>query len=218
MSRFITGTQGAKALGVFFMLITVAMLTACATRPIVTDQQRSQAWKVHQQTLVGLEHWSFSARLAVKDKVEDSWSASLRWQQGGDSYDIRLSGAFGQGAVRLFGHTGYAVIETADHAALTATSAELLMEEQLGWSVPVRGLKYWLVGLPEPSLITRQRLDAFGRLSELEQSGWQVRYSNYQRVDGLELPRKLELENARLRARLVIDRWQLEEKAPDDAV
>ena len=218
MSQFSIDTQGIKPLGVFFVLIIVAMLSACATRPVVTDQERAQAWKARQQALAGLEHWSFSARLAVKDKVDESWSASLRWQQGGSSYDIRLSGAFGQGAVRLFGHTGYAVIETADHAALTASSAELLMEEQLGWSVPVQGLKYWLVGLPEPSMITRHALDEYGRLSELEQSGWQIRYSSYQRVDGLELPRMLELENARLRVRLVIDRWQLEKQAAGNAV
>ena len=218
MSRYRMCTQGARTLGVFFVLMIVVMLSACATRPVVSDQERAQAWKLRQQALAGLDHWSFSGRLAVKDKVEDSWSASLRWQQGGGSYDIRLAGAFGQGAARLFGHQGYAVIETADHAALTASSAELLMEEQLGWSVPVQGLKYWLVGLPEPSLITRYALDESGRLSELEQSGWQIRYSSYQRVNGVELPRLLELENTRLRARLVIDRWTMDKKAAGNAV
>lgn len=218
MSQYRICTQGARTLGVFFVLAIVLMLSACATRPVVSDQERAQAWKLRQQALAGLEDWSFSGRLAVKDKIEDSWSASLRWQQSGGSYDIRLSGAFGQGAARLFGHQGYAVIETADHAALTASSAELLMEEQLGWSVPVQGLKYWLVGLPEPSLITRHVLDESGRLSELDQAGWQIRYSSYQRVNGVELPRLLELENTRLRARLVIDRWQMEKKAADNAV
>ncbi len=110
------------------------------------------------------------------------------------------------------------MIETSGHAALSASSVELLMEEQLGWSVPVQGFRYWLIGSPAPGVIDRYSLDEAGRLAELEQSGWQIRYLSYQAVDGLDLPRKLELENPRLRIRLVIDEWQLSRGEPDDVV
>ena len=211
MFRSIPLTRGRQALGVFFMVSSIVNLSGCATHPI---EEPTLSWKARQQTLIYLDHWSFSGRLAVKDKEQQSWSASLRWQQQGNSYDIHLSGAFGQGAARLFGHEGYAVIETTEQAALTASSAELLMQEQLGWSVPVQGLKYWLIGSPEPGMAEHLAFDAFGRLSELEQSGWQIRYSSYTRVEGIDLPRKLELENPRLRVRLVIDAWQLEHEVP----
>ncbi len=209
MPRITLHPQGRQALGIFLFAVSVLFLSACATRPVATLQEQELSWQTRQHALAQLDNWSFKGRLAVKDKVQDSWSASLRWQQEDDSYDIHLSGAFGQGAARLFGHEGYAVIETSQHAALTATSAELLMQEQLGWSVPVQGFKYWLVGSPEPGMIDRHSIDEFGRLSELEQSGWQMRYRSYTIVNGIELPRKLELENERLRVRLVIDSWQI---------
>ena len=201
-------TRSREALGVFFVGAVLFGLSGCATAPRV-DSIPQLDWSERQQQLAQLQRWSFSGRLAIKDANDESWSASLRWQQDGDSYDIQLSGAFGQGAARLSGHDGYAVIEMAEHSALTANSAEALMQQQLGWSMPVQGLKYWLLGMPVPGSVGQTAFNEVGRLQSLRQSGWQVRYRDYLDVDGLELPRKLELENPRLRARLVIDRWQL---------
>ncbi|ALP54382.1 hypothetical protein Tel_15185 [Candidatus Tenderia electrophaga] len=215
-------TRCPRALGVFFVLLSGLLLSACATRPAISPpvsiEQRAAEWQAQRRALAQLERWSFSGRVAVKDKQSDSWSAALAWQQRGDSYDIRLSGAFGRQAARLFGRPGYAVIETGAQAALSASSVEMLMQEQLGWSVPVQGFKHWLVGAPAPGMIDRYALDAAGRLAELQQSGWQIRYSRYQRVADLDLPRKLELENPRLRIRLVIDDWDLARGDADDVV
>ena len=208
MSQCLSVAQGRKVLGVFFASLLLVGLSGCATAPQVGLMPQFE-WPERQQQLAALQHWSFSGRLAIKDANNESWSASLRWQQDGDSYDIQLSGAFGQGAARLFGRDGYAVIEMAEHSALTADSAEALMQQQLGWHMPVQGLKYWLLGMPEPDSISQSAFNEVGRLESLQQFGWQVRYRDYLDVDGVELPRKLELENPRLRARLVIDRWQL---------
>ena len=204
----LSGTWCRKLLAVLFASLVLLGVGGCATAPALSSAPQL-AWSERQQQLLQLQRWSFSGRLAVKDANNESWSASLRWQQDGDRYDIQLSGAFGQGAARLFGHEGHAVIEMPKHSALTAESAEALMQQQLGWYMPVQGLKYWLRGTPEPGLISQQGFNEAGRLQLLQQSGWQVTYSDYLDVDGLELPRKLALENPRLRARLVIDRWQL---------
>lgn len=222
MQRTIRHTRGGATLGVFFVLSLAALLSACATRPVVSPalspQQRAAAWQAHQQALAGLERWAFEGRVAVKDTQQESWSASLRWRQRGDGFDIRLAGPFGQGAAQLSGKPGYAVIETSEHAALSASSAEALMQEQLGWAVPVQGFRHWLIGLPAPGVVGRHALDGAGRLSELEQDGWQIHYDRYQEVDGLVLPRKMTLENARLRVRLVIDDWAVSAAEADDVV
>ncbi len=186
------------------------LLLGCASHSPQPVSSGLYAGQLHQQQLERLQHWSFKGRLAVK-QPGDSWSASLRWQQALERYDIRLSGAFGLGAARLFGHEGHAAIESKGQTALTATSVELLMQEQLGWSVPVEGLRYWLLGSPGPGLVPHQEIDGLGRLVELEQAGWQVRYQSYMNVNGIALPRKLELQNEQLRARLVIDSWLFDE-------
>ncbi len=213
MLKCLSPTRGRKTLGVFFAGLILFGLSGCATAPRVGLMPQFD-WSERHQQLAQLQRWSFSGRLAVKDANNESWSASLRWQQDGDSYDIQLSGAFGQGAARLFGYDGYAVIEMAKHSALTASSAEALMQQQLGWYMPVQGLKYWLLGMPEPGSVSQQVFNEVGRLQSLQQSGWRVTYRDYLDVEGFELPRKLVLENSRLRARLVIDRWQLPVTGP----
>jgi len=213
MSKCLSVARGRKALGVFFVGLLLFGLSGCATAPQLSLVPQFD-WSERQQQLAHIQRWSFSGRVAIKGANNESWSASLRWQQDGDSYDIQLSGAFGQGAARLFGYDGYAVIEMAEHSALTANSAEALMQQQLGWYMPVQGLKYWLLGMPEPDSVSQHTFNEVGRLRSLQQSGWRVSYRDYLNVGGLELPRKLELENSRLRARLVIDGWQLPVSEP----
>lgn len=196
------------------VLVCLAMaLAACGTvpekPPVVPDMV---AWQLHQQRLEQLDDWSFNGRIAVRDLQNEGWNASLHWQQQGDHYDIQLSGALGQGAARIHGNGGSAVMEAAGEAPRVAPNPEALMQEQLGWHVPVRGLKYWLTGRPGPDAFDVQVVDGLGRLSRLEQDGWEVVYNRYEPVDGVALPRKLELSNPHLRVRLVIDQWSLDKK------
>jgi outer membrane lipoprotein LolB len=188
-------------------------LTACGSVPEkISDMPDMVAWQLHQQQLEQLDDWSFNGRIAVRDAQDEGWSASLRWQQQGDHYDIQLSGALGQGAARIHGNGGSAVMEAAGEAPRIAPNPEALMQEQLGWHVPVRGLKFWLTGRPGPDAFDVQVVDGLGRLSRLEQDGWEVIYSRYEQVNGVELPRKLEMSNRQLRVRLVIDQWSLDKR------
>lgn len=210
---FIPPSTRGRALGAFVVLL--ALLSGCATRPPVPEAARAADWQAHRQALEALGHWAFAGRVAVRDSQHQSWNGAVDWSQRADRFDIRFSGPFGQGGARLSGQSDYAVIETREHSALSASSPEALMEEQLGWSVPLQGFRHWLVGAPAPGLIESYVLDEAGRLARLDQSGWQIRYRDYRNVDGLYLPRKLELENPRLRVRLVIDEWRLHGGAND---
>ena len=185
-------------------------LAACGTLPEkIPTVPDMVAWQLHQQRLEQLVDWSFNGRIAVRDSQNDGWSASLRWQQQGDHFDIRLSGALGQGAVRIHGDATLAIMESPDQPPRFAANPEALMDEALGWHVPVGGLKYWLTGRPEPRPLELQVVDGLGRLSQLQQVGWDVAYNRYTEVDALALPDKMEMSNPRLRVRLVIDQWAL---------
>lgn len=198
---------------VFSSLVAALLLSACSSVPEKPAAPPDMvAWQQHRQQLEQLADWSFNGRIAVRDRQDEGWSASLRWQQQGDHYDIKLSGALGQGAARIHGNGGAAVLEAAGEEPRVAPNPETLMQERLGWHVPVRGLKYWLTGRPGPEAVDLEVVDGAGHLSRLEQDGWEVIYNRYQEVDGVALPRKLEMNNPRLRVRLVIDRWSLDQK------
>lgn len=196
------------------VFIAVALgLSACATQPQKqTSAKKTAVWEIRQQQLSELNHWTFNGRVAVRDEHAEGWNASLSWRQLDQNYDIRLSGTLGQGGVRLHGDNNQAVIEAADQTPQSAASPEALMHAQLGWHVPVEGMKYWLMGRPKPQPGTddySETLDHLGRLSHLQQDGWNITYKRYARINGVELPRKLELKNQHLRVRLVIDSWRL---------
>jgi outer membrane lipoprotein LolB len=91
---------------------------------------------------------------------------------------------------------------------LTAQDAESLLYEQLGWHMPLAGLHYWVRGLPQPDAPFTKALDEQGRLVSLHQAGWDIRFPSYVQVAGVDLPRKVFLENHPLSVRLVIQSWE----------
>lgn len=101
-------------------------------------------------------------------------------------------------------------MQDAEGQTLYAEDAETLLQNYLGWQVPVSGLHYWIRGLPSPQTIVQTMLlDEQSRLSELTQAGWRVSYKRYQTHKGLQLPAKMELLNASLKVKLVIRQWEL---------
>ncbi len=190
------------------MLVVALGLSACAGHPNKPTLKQLDTWQLRQQQLSELNQWAFNGRVAVRDAQAEGWSASLSWKQKDEHYDIKLAGALGQGGVRIHGDGGQAVMDAADQPSQRAENPEALMQAQLGWHVPVGSFKYWLKGQPAPQVFERE-LDHLGRLARLQQDGWKIIYKRYARVNGVELPRKLEMSNHRLRVRLVIDQWRL---------
>lgn len=90
-----------------------------------------------------------------------------------------------------------------------AADLHTLTAAVLGWDLPLDGLPYWVRGLPWPQADTgAAQRDAAGRLSRLEQAGWQVSYLAWSGSSPDALPAKLDLQGERLRLRLVVDRWE----------
>ena len=73
---------------------------------------------------------------------------------------------------------------------------EALMREEFGWKMPVEALAYWVRGVPVPQHSHETlELDADGRLSFLDQRGWQLEIASYRDQDGLQLPARLSLRS-----------------------
>jgi len=141
--------------------------------------------------------------------AQESWTAGLTWRQDRDNYLLRLSGPLGQGLMELRGSPGLVEMRTSDDVVYRARTAEELMQTHAGWRVPLSGLRYWIIGLPDPQArVIDLELDPMGRLAELRQLGWHIRYQRYGEFDGVALPTRLTLENSQLRAKLVVRSWR----------
>lgn len=198
------------------LLATLALvLGACEAIPTQAPQTLAteQSWRVRQQVLSALGVWSLSGRIAIQTPAE-GWHAALTWEQQGEAYAIQLSSPLGQGALQLNGDPAHVILRTSAGED-SAQDPETLLERQLGWRLPVSGLRYWVLGLPDPNMpLEHQELDGQGRLIRIRQSGWDIEFRRYAAASRVDLPDKLFLNNANaephLEVRIAVERWELD--------
>lgn len=186
--------------------VLLLLLSACAavTPPLRSDG--GAAWQAHREALAAITSFSLEGRAASGGA--NPVKADLRWKQQADGrFDLRLAGPFGAGAVAIAG-TGQEVEIRSKDGVDTTNDPEAWLYARAGWTVPIRGLRWWALGLPAPDSPARAHFDAEGRLARLEQDGWTFLYLEYQDAQGLSLPRRVEAANAQITLKLIIDRWE----------
>lgn len=184
------------------------VLAGCSTLPPVTEQARLAAFANHQDLVSQLANWSLDGRAAIRT-ARDGGSVSVRWQQQGEHYRIDLIAPLGGGSVRLTGDVQGVRLLTSRGESAESSSARALLDRYTGYDLPVASLRYWLRGIQAPGPVSSRRLDRKGRLVSLVQQGWRIRYRDYGRFSGLEMPTDLELRREEVEVKLVVRSWKL---------
>ncbi|MCC6211385.1 MAG: outer membrane lipoprotein LolB [Burkholderiales bacterium] len=154
----------------------------------------------------GEVEFELSGRIAVRYR-DDAGSGNIAWRHGPRSDEMLLTTPFGQGIARLVREGDEITLTTQDGREYRAGDAESLTEQVLGFRLPLRGLADWVRGraaaapAPAPTL---QRVNAAGRLDELEQSGWLVEYQEYAGAN----PSRLRLTYPGLELRVAVSAWK----------
>ncbi|PRB80275.1 lipoprotein insertase outer membrane protein LolB [Pseudomonas sp. MYb185] len=198
------------SLRTLLLLVLALALSACSNlhqRETLEFGGDPAAWQAHRSAVTPLTDWTLQGKLGVRAPAE-SGSGTLFWLQQQDHYDIRLSGPLGRGATRIQGSDAGVTLEIAGQPPASASSAEALLEQQIGWRLPVEHLLWWVRGLPAPDSPSRLQLNPDSQLARLAQAGWTVEYSRYQLIDGLQLPQRLQLSGHDVLLTLVITRWE----------
>jgi outer membrane lipoprotein LolB len=148
-------------------------------------------------------------RVSVK-AGEESFSGGLVWRRDAITEELLLRTPLGQGVAELRGGPAGMELKNAEGRLYFAADADVLVQQALGLALPLRGLAWWVVGLPRPEAAYRAVPDADGHLGELEQDGWQIMFSRYESHNGQPLPGKLVARRGDdLEVRLVVDAWEL---------
>jgi outer membrane lipoprotein LolB len=193
-----------------FLFVLVAGMAGCADLAPVAPGGKfaDAAWDARLADLYRLRQWSIHGHLAIQAGGE-GWSATLQWDQDNQNYMLRFIAPLGQGTYQLSGDEVKATLLTADNKVYRATDVESLLQDNLGWNIPLHGLQYWVRGAPEPGITTDNLvLDDKGRMTDLQQSGWRINISKYEEFNGKELPSKLLMQNERFQLRLVVLGWK----------
>ena len=185
-----------------------------STQPIETQAPASvddphAVWNTRRAKLLDQQQWNVFGKLALRSN-DEGWTASLQWRQTGEAYRIRLTGPFGGGGLQIEGDSSGVEVRTADNQTYTADDPEQVLYEQLGWEIPLSGLRYWILGRVEPgNPVDDVFIDVAGRLLRFDQAGWHVKYHEYQDVDDFAMPRKASLERDGVKASVLLTRWEL---------
>lgn len=191
---------------ILLLVIAFSLLTGCAS--LGTSTAPTQNWQQRSAQLAALQSWTVNGAISIQEE-EKAQSASLTWQQQRDHYHVSLFGPLGFGRVEIDGMPGNITLTASNKPAMTAASPEELMEQQLGWQLPMTHLQLWARGLPVPGVPAKTTFDRQGRLVRLEQEGWEIDYLSYTQVGELELPYKMQLTLDNLKVKLVLRQWAI---------
>ncbi|HZW86112.1 MAG TPA: lipoprotein insertase outer membrane protein LolB [Gallionella sp.] len=184
-----------RALGFLWL----ALLTGCAAiQPVPVSSSRPAQ----------LESVAFvlNGRVAVNQQGARH-SAGLRWTHQTQTDEILLLAPLGKTVARIYRDTQQATLEQGDKH-YQAENIETLMQQVLGWRLPLTGLHYWVLGLPVADSRAQIERDANGQITVLRQDGWEVRYLHYADTSPDSLPARLQLTHEDLQVQLLIDEWQ----------
>ncbi len=190
-----------------FALSFALLLTSCTTLAPPSTPTKTISWAARSSQLQGIRQFDVKGKIAVRT-AQDSGSATIHWQQSGDSYTISIFGPLGSDSMTLHGRPGSVTMELANGKQVSANNAEELLAKQWGYHLPVSYLKYWIRGLPAPGADS-QKLDQYNRLTSLAQNGWQVEFLTYTNQNGIEVPQKINVTSRDLSTKLVIYNWEI---------
>lgn len=194
-----------------FLLTSSLLLLVTACTPFWQTKPVTPAeilWQQRATELQQLDEWSFRGRTLIQQGKE-GWNAGVSWDQNQDSFKIRLTGPFAQGAVELTGNAQQVEMLTSEGERFTAETPEHLLEEVLGWRLPVSALRDWVRGLPyQDEPVTLREIDDKGHLLAINQAGWQVEFLRYVPFAGQQIPDKVFIKHDDLSVRLVISGWK----------
>ena len=149
-------------------------------------------------------------KIGVRDQspTGGSFSASFDWIQAGNAFAIELWGPLGQGRTRLAGDDETMTVTDAHGTTLAGESPEALMQQHLGWSAPVKVLRYWIRGRVVPgSRANAVDRDAAGHLTAFKQLGWAVELSRWQQGAAGPVPGRIRATRDSRRITIVCKEW-----------
>ena len=204
------------AMNRFFRCVAVLLpllLAACVPAPVVRTKGDAAQLAVQQsreQSLAHADHWVMQGRLGVSDG-KDGGSGSFSWTQNGDHYEFVLRGPAISGAdFRLSGGPDGAQLQGLKSGPISGPDAEALMRKALGWEVPLRDLRAWVLGLRADSGAAEVSFGDNRLPSLLVQDGWSVEYREWDTTRQPALPTKVYANKPPYKVRLSIESWQFQ--------
>ena len=138
--------------------------------------------------------------------LDRATSASIRWVQSENNFDMVLWGPLGQGKTRLSGDTSLMTLRTADGGHVP----NQILHKHLGISAPIDAFSVWVLGRPTiHPLAQGLERDESGDVIAFNQLGFNLAYSDFRVVEGQRLPHRIICSEGATQITILVNRWTL---------
>jgi outer membrane lipoprotein LolB len=188
------------------------LLAGCAVPqmpgPAADRDAAVAAYEARAERLGQLAGWQLDGRVVAKGSGE-SGQARIRWSRRHGDGRLAVRNPFGQTVLEVRSGPSGLRLRDARGGLYRGQRVHTVLEQRLGWRVPVGRLADWALGLARPDGPPAD-LDGRGRPRHLTADGWTVAFTEYQKVDGLWLPQAMRVSRDGMRLRIKVHRWRLE--------
>ncbi len=196
------------------LIMSTALLGACASITPPTEQASEQVASARQYQ----EAITLGGRLSVqyqKDDKDEAIHGSFTWKQSQDRSSIAILSPLGQILATIEVTPDNATLVQSGQAPRSAADVDLLVEQTLGWPLPVSGLRSWLQGFANDT--NNKKFIATPVNNKVTtRDGWNIQYPTWesdQQSPPQDRPKRIDLERqteqaGKVAIRIVLDTWQ----------
>ncbi|QQC62627.1 lipoprotein insertase outer membrane protein LolB [Paraburkholderia ginsengisoli] len=180
LSRLISFPRAPRGAALGFAAAAVVALAGCASVKPQGPSTSNAATSVTAQT-----SRAYQGRFAIQYNDQNGQQrnayGNFTWQETGDTVTLQLRNPLGQTLAIVTSSPATATLELPNREPLTADNVSTLMQNALGFALPVEGLRYWLQPSPAPTSRAKTEKDPEqpSRLKQITQDGWTIDYLAY---------------------------------------
>lgn len=139
--------------------------------------------------------YNIDGRFSIINHQKDYYG-NFNWQHESDFDSLSLMSPLGNAVAKITVESSVAILETSD-GKYSGTDLDELLIRQLGFTLPVSYLHYWVQGIPLPNYPVESSLS-----SGFSQLNWNIEYLRWQDVNH---PQIVQVSNKDLRIKLLIN-------------
>jgi outer membrane lipoprotein LolB len=181
-------------------------LSSCTALKLSNEPILIESYDSRQEFLDKLDRWEFRSRIAIK-VGEEGFNGKLHWIQTSNKSYLTVNGPIGFGALKIKSDGVIVSLTDINGNKSVLENPEIDIFNIYGWHIPFKSFQYWILGISNPSVKKKFRVDEDGLINWLQQGNWEIKISRYRKFSGQKMPYILKMSNSDTHIRIVIDKW-----------
>ncbi len=154
-------------------ILAIALLVSISGCASFYDVSNDKAPVTYTKPQVIDTDFDISGRFFIRQPNKNSYG-NFTWHKLGESEELNFNTPLGQTVAQIKIESAIATLTTKDNT-YSGDSLDEMMEEQLGFILPMTYLHFWIQGVSLPNAPITKQLD-----TGFEQLGWSVEYLQWQ--------------------------------------